>query len=100
MKFRRYFGLKVAVVIDYFENFIERPSNFKARAQTWSYKHHNITEYLIGISPQGTVCFISEGYGGRASRFDKFMTNDCGFLEKYGDIVFVDRGFDIEESVA
>lgn len=93
MEFRKYFGLNVAVIIDCFEIFIERPSNLKARAQTWSsYKHHNTAKYLIGISPQGSVSYISQGYGGRAS--DKFITNNCGFLDKleYGDVVLADRG--------
>ncbi|KAL3831392.1 hypothetical protein ACJMK2_023144 [Sinanodonta woodiana] len=101
MEFRKYFGLKIAVIIDCFEIFIERPSNLVARAQTWSsYKHHNTVKYLIGISPQGAISYISQGYGGRAS--DKFVTNDSGFLEKlqYGDVVLADRGFDIAESVA
>lgn len=52
--FRKYFGNKIAIIIDCFEIFIERPSNLKARAQTWSqYKHNNTVKYLIGIAPQG-----------------------------------------------
>ena len=40
--FQYAFGKKTTVVIDCFEVFIERPSNFLARAQTFSsYKHHN-----------------------------------------------------------
>ena len=34
MQFRKYFGEKVAVIIDCFEMFIERPSNLMAIAQT------------------------------------------------------------------
>ena len=60
LQFQEHFALKVAVIIDCFEIFIERPSNLKARAETWSsYKHHNTIKYLIGITPQGTVSFIS-----------------------------------------
>ena len=100
MEFRKYFKLKVAIIIDCFELFIERPSNLLARAQTWSsYKHKNTVKFLIGIAPQGVISFISASYGGRAS--DKFITDDCGFLDKLnpGDIVLADRGFDIQESV-
>ena len=51
------------VIIDCFEIFIERPTNLLARAQTFSsYKHHNTVKYLIGITPQGSISFISEGW--------------------------------------
>ena len=54
MPFRKYFGTKCAVIIDCFEIFIDRPTNLKARAETWSsYKHHNTVKFLIGITPQG-----------------------------------------------
>ena len=71
-----------------------------ADAQTWpSYKHHNTAEFLIGIIPQGTASFISNGWGGRASV--KFITEHCGLLNKLlpGDLVLAGRGFDIEDSV-
>ena len=80
MEFRKSFGLKVASIIDCFEIFIESPSNLKARAQTWSNYKHNTVKYLIGITPQGCVSFISSGWGGRAS--DKCITEHCGFLDK------------------
>jgi hypothetical protein len=100
MSFRTNFGTCVAVIVDCFEIFIDRPSNLMARAQTWSsYKHHNTAKYMIGITPQGVISFISSGYGGRAS--DKMITENCGFLNKLlpGDLVLADRGFDIRESV-
>ena len=72
-----------------------------AKAATWStYKHHNTVKYLISITPQGTVSFISKGYGGRVS--DKYITENCGYLYKLqpGDVVLADRGFNVQESVA
>ena len=96
MQFRQHFGKKCAVIIDCFEVFIDRPSNLKARAEIWSsYKHHNTIKFLIGITPQGTVSYISNSWGGRAS--DKYITEHCGILDNIlpGDLVLADRGFDI-----
>ncbi|XP_065912378.1 uncharacterized protein [Dysidea avara] len=99
--FQESFGKKVAIIIDCFEVFIERPSNLRARASTWSnYKHRNTVKILIGIIPQGTVAYISEAWGGRVS--DKNLTEHCGILKKLlpGDVVLADHGFDIADSVA
>ena len=80
LQFRQSFGLKVAIIIDCFEIFIERPSNLMDRAQTWSqYKRLNTIKYLIGITPQGSVSFLSKGWGGRTS--DKHVTNNSVFFK-------------------
>ena len=99
-QFTEAFGKNVVVIIDCFEVFIERPSNLKPRAQIWSnYKHNHTMKYLIGITPQGVISFLSKGWGGHAS--DKHITENSGFLDKLlpGDKVLADRGFDIQESV-
>ena len=56
-------------------------------------------KYLIGITPQGTVSYISDGWGGRTS--DKYLTEHCSLLDNLvpGDTVLADRGFDIHDSV-
>lgn len=99
MAFRKHCP-KCAVIIDCFEIFIERPSILLARSQTYSsYKHHNTAKYLIGITPQGTVCFISSGWGGRTS--DKHLTEHSRLLSFLtpGDTILADRGFDIVDSI-
>ena len=78
---------------------MERPKGLMARAQTWSnYKHHNTVKFLIGISPQGSITFVSKGWGGRVS--DQHLTEHCGILDHLlpGDIVLADRGFTVQDA--
>ena len=99
--FVQVYGHKVAVIIDCFEVFIERPGDLLARASTWSnYKHHNTVTFLIGICPQGVISFISKAWGSHTS--DNYLTDNCHIVNRLlpGDIVLADRGFNISESVA
>ena len=96
--FRKHFK-KCVLIIDCFEVFIERPASLLARAQTYSnYKKHNTIKFLIGITPQGSVAYISKGWGGRVS--DVHLTENCGLLQKLspGDMILADRGFTIQDS--
>ncbi len=98
--FRINLGKSVAVIVDCFEIFIDRPSNLLARASTWSsYKHYNTVKVLVGITSQGTISYVSDTWGGRVS--DKYLTESCGILQNLlpGDIVLADRGFIISENV-
>jgi hypothetical protein len=92
---------KVRCIIDCSEIFIETPSSLEVQAACWSdYKHHCTFKFLIGITPNGLISFISECYGGRAS--DKFIVMDSKFLrmlEPY-DQVMADRGFKIRDDLA
>ena len=99
LTFRNSFS-KCVCIIDCFEIFCERPSDLMARAQTYShYKHHNTVKFLIGITPQGVISYISKGWGGRVS--DKYLTENCGLLNHIlpGDQILADRGFNVQESV-
>ena len=60
MEFCKHFRSCV-VIIDCFKVFIECPTSLSARAQTWSnYKYYNTVKFLIGITPQGSVAYISQ----------------------------------------
>lgn len=88
------FGTKVAVIIDCFEIKLEQPSSLKPRSEPWSqYKGSNTAKFFTGISPQGSITFILEGWGGRTS--DKHIIEQCGLFDKltHGDVVLADKGF-------
>ena len=77
--FRKFFKT-CCIIIDCTEVFIERPSDLLARAQVWSnYKHHSTLKFLIGITPQGTISFLSKCVGGRMS--DKQIVEESDLLE-------------------
>lgn len=99
MCFRKHFPDCISI-IDCFEIFMETPSDLKAKCQTYSkYKAHNTMKYLIGITPQGVISFISRGWGGRTT--DAHITANSGFLDNLlpGDLILADRGFTIEDQV-
>ena len=94
------YGMKVTSIIDCFELFIEKPGDLMSKTATWSqYKHYTTVKYLISITPQGTVSFLSKGYGGRV--LDKFITIHSGYLDNIhqGDVTLADRGFNVEEVI-
>jgi hypothetical protein len=87
-------------VIDCSEIFIERPKNYKACNSTYSnYKKHNTAKFLLGITPFGTISFLSQCWGSRVS--DKVLTQQSGFLNKleYGYVILADWGFTITDDI-
>lgn len=81
-------------IIDCFEVEIQKPSNPIHQAMTWSnYKKCNTIKFLISSTPDGTINYISEGFGGRTS--DALIVQHSGYLEYLpeGCSVMADRGF-------
>ena len=58
--------------------------------------HHNTFRELIGISPSGSIIFVSGLWDGRVS--ERVITAGCGIIEllKPGYNVMADQEFDIQ----
>ena len=88
---------KVRTIIDCTEVFVETPNSLEVQALLWSeYKHHCTIKYLVAITPNGAISWVSPCYGGRTT--DKYIVKDSGFLdilEPY-DTVMADKGFKIK----
>lgn len=98
--FRKIFP-DVRVIIDCTEILTDRPSSLHARAQMFStYKHHCTVKFLVAITPNGQICYLSDCWGGRAS--DKRITLESKLpdLLKYGEQVLADRGFTVSKELA
>ena len=91
----------VRTIIDCTELFFDTPSSLDIQACLWSdYKHHTTVKFLVAITPNGAVSWISPVYGGRTS--DIHIVRNSGFLdilEPY-DQVMADRGFKIKTDLA
>ncbi|XP_059142279.1 uncharacterized protein LOC131929915 [Physella acuta] len=96
--FKNSFGADTAIIIDCFEIVFDKPPNMSAKA--WAeYKDNNTVKFLLGITPQCTISFISKSWGGRFS--DERLTENSGILNHLlpGDLVLASRGFTIADGV-
>ncbi|XP_077375250.1 uncharacterized protein LOC144017495 [Festucalex cinctus] len=98
--FRNSIFEKTVCIIDSLEIVIEKPSSLLASAECHTaFKSQHTMKYLIAFCPQGSICFISNGWGGRTS--DKFITEQSNFLRHLlrGDLVLANQCFNVSQSV-
>lgn len=94
--FKKYKDIRC--IIDCTEVFVQQPRNFGKQGNCYSsYKGHTTYKFLVGISPNGSIVYLSDVYEGSIS--DKEIVKRSGFLDhlRPGDMVMADRGFNIED---
>ncbi|KAG0430037.1 hypothetical protein HPB47_023062 [Ixodes persulcatus] len=89
------------VILDATEVQCEASSSLVLQSSTFSsYKSTNTFKGLLGISPDGTVTFVSQLFTGSIS--DKECVEKSGFLKlpfDDGDSIMADKGFKIEDDL-
>lgn len=89
------------VILDGTEVPIQKPSDVNSQSATFStYKNKNTLKCLVGITPRGTVSFVSDVYGGSTSDRQIFerskLCTEVGAFEK-GDSIMADRGIMVQD---
>ncbi|XP_044744742.1 uncharacterized protein LOC123306688 [Coccinella septempunctata] len=92
----------VRIILDCIEIFVQKPKCLCCRIKFYSqYKSSATVKFMTGVTPAGTICFVSEPYGGRAS--DKAIFEQSGVIQKLDpgkDAIMIDKGFMIEDMCA
>lgn len=91
--FREHFPI-VRGVLDCTEIRTQLPKCLNCKISSFlGYKQTNTTQFLICMTPAGTISYVSSGYSGKSS--DKFIFNNEKLIEKFevGDAIMVDKGF-------
>ncbi|KAM9307068.1 uncharacterized protein KZ484_000390 [Pholidichthys leucotaenia] len=88
-------------IIDCTEARVERSGLLQARKETYSnYKSMDTVKFMVGLSPNMTINFVSKAYGGRAS--DKHITlSSDHFLNALplNSSVMADKGFNVSREL-
>lgn len=99
LSFRRNYK-DIGFILDCFEIQIEKSNSPKKQSKSWStYKSCNTVKYLICVTPDGLISYVSLGYGGRSS--DLVITTGCKLQKvlRANLSVMADRGFKGIETV-
>ena len=92
--FKECLGHDICFIIDGMEVEIQVSSNRNVQHATYSnYKHKNTAKFLVAITPDGYIAYVSKAYGGRVSDVD--LTKGCGFLDllEPNSNILADKGF-------
>ena len=96
--FKHYMNLRV--IIDCTEFFCQSPKNFEHQGNLYShYKAHTTFNVLIGITPNGAICFVSDVFEGAISDPEIFIKSGLLELLLPGDLVVADRGFTVHDEL-
>ncbi|XP_058802310.1 uncharacterized protein LOC131670606 [Phymastichus coffea] len=87
----------VRVILDCTEIHIQHTKCLDCQMSTYSqYKGGLTAKFMTGVSPSGSITFVSKMYGGKSSDTAIFNQSDLIQLLERGDAVMVDKGFLIE----
>jgi len=90
----------VRVIVDCTEIRVQNPSSLLRSSQFFSsYKNYTTVKCLVGITPHGTVSFISKLYSGSCSDVEIFRKCGITTLLEPGDSVLADKGFMISKDL-
>lgn len=88
----------IRIILDCTEILLQKPKSVCCQAITYSnYKSNYTLKYMTGITPAGTISFVSRCYGGRFSDKAIFEQSNLFSLLEKSDRIMIDRGFFIEE---
>ena len=92
------------VILDATECVMNKPSHVAVQSSTFSsYKNKNTVKTMIGCTPRGAVCFISESYSGSTSDHQIIerspLCTEPGYFTS-GDSIMADRGIMVQDLFA
>lgn len=93
------------VILEATEQPIQKPSDLEVQSATWSsYKYKNTLKTMVGITPNGTVSFVSSSYVGSTS--DRQIIERSSLIDpnlnlfSKGDSIMADIGIMVQDLFA